>query len=1300
MPLPLNPYIAGNPVGNTSAFIGRDDILRTVLSALRQPEQNAITLYGQRRIGKTSILQALAQLLPQEGPYIPVYFDLQDKAAWQLEQVLEDLANTINRSLKLSPVLWGGDIRQQFRAEWLPGILQSLPVDSSLVLLFDEFDVLADPATGQAAADFFPYLRDLLNLDRTRLQFIFVIGRTPDDLSSIALSVFKGTPSTRVSLLSERNTEKLARISEANHSLLWSKDAIQTVWELTHGHPFLVQSLCSQVWERSYEETNTPEQVGTEQVLAAIPATLDASRNTLEWLWDGLSPAQRIVAAALAQAGAKAVDDIELERILREGGVRLVIRELQDAPKLLQDWDLLESDPQGYRFRVELLRRWIEQNRPLKRVQSEVDRVQPLAESLYNAALGYYEKEEYSEAEKSLQAALRANPSHIRANEMLADLLIVQNRLESARQLLEALYQTAPALARPRLVQVYLQLAQAEGDENTQLTLLEKIFAIQPDDSNANSLKHKIWNSRAENALEHKDLQAALVAFRNAEAWGRVADMQQAIKEEDEIKLKFINGREAISLGEWNKSISYLKEVIENHPDYVYEGESAADLFATAVREGRKALPYWQKILRRPQTLKIFNMVLLVAFIAFCVGFGYIIAQQGAKGVGVASFLATPTQTATPSFTPTASLTPTSTPTFTPTASLTPTITPSFTPTARPTIGIGNATQLNISYLPSSHQSEVLSVAISYGDSPVMASGSANGEVILWEFSTGKFLKTLSTGKGNNGINDLAFSSDGQKLAAATWNGQVWIWDLKSIDIDIDTPFQVLESESLSTAWSLNFSPDGRKLAVAYSTQDIILWNAETGTLLEKIVTDSSGEIYAVSFSAKGEFLAFGGASKALTLWNIAKHEKVWQSTGHTLPIKSISFSSNNSFVATGGDDGVICLWNFETGKVIWFQAGHVDGVNSVLFTPDSTTLISASQDKTISLWDVQTAQKLKTLSGHYGEVNDLAYSASGNVLASASSDYSVILWDMSGETEKQVLSQNTTKITALDFSPDSKTLASGSVDGKIVLWNMDQGVPVTNIQYTSKAIKRIKLYDNGKKLVFSPDEKYIALWNITENQIIKELEISSPARGIAFSPSGVNLAAIDNGKIFLWDITNGQLLKESSTFPDSQYVHYVSNNELIVANYSGYSSYISLWNSEENTSNTLVELNSYSYPRKFILRDTVVSNRSNVFFMESNDPCSYCSLSYALRSIALDKSPQPKSVAVSGMLNGLVLSPDGEILAGYRGNLVEIYDDNLVLLTTIDFYSREVSALSFSPDKKFLAVGFVDGSIALLAIQ
>src|SRR5262249_18739934 len=148
--------IAGNPVGKTQAFVGREDVLREVMRVIKNPSQNAIALYGQRRIGKTSILQYLTMHLPEEGAYKPVYFDLQDKAAMTLERVLEELPRTIalvcgNPSLDLN-----SNVETSFRSQWLPELLQGLKEKEKLVLLFDEFDILANPRGDQATKAFFP----------------------------------------------------------------------------------------------------------------------------------------------------------------------------------------------------------------------------------------------------------------------------------------------------------------------------------------------------------------------------------------------------------------------------------------------------------------------------------------------------------------------------------------------------------------------------------------------------------------------------------------------------------------------------------------------------------------------------------------------------------------------------------------------------------------------------------------------------------------------------------------------------------------------------------------------------------------------------------------------------------------------------------------------------------------------------------------------------------------------------------------------------------------------------------------
>jgi hypothetical protein len=451
--IPQNPYVAGNPVGGTRAFVGRAEILDKVEEVLRRPQDSAIVLYGQRRIGKTSLLQHLETHLARVGFCEPVYFDLQDKATWPLGRVLEDLARTIAQALGLFDFDLRFDPETIFYEEWLPGILGGLPEGSCLALLLDEFDVLADPKTGRASETLFPYLSGLLSRSHGRLQSILTIGRNADDLSTVALSLFKDSLHQCVSLLSEEDAASLVRLSEANTTTLyWPDEAVEQVLKLTSGHPYLTQQLCAHVWEQSYEKgAERVPSVNSGDVEAAVPETLDASRSSLEWLWDGLPRTDRVFVSVLAEVGPGSIAQEELEQLLEERDLRVVIQGLQDGLQPLKNWDMIELTPSGYRFRVELLRQWIAEHKYLSRVREELDRTDPVAHSLYQAARELYRGGQSQQAIASLCQAIELNPDHVGASQLLADIRATQERSSLARQLGDLF---SIVLSRPRVIAI------------------------------------------------------------------------------------------------------------------------------------------------------------------------------------------------------------------------------------------------------------------------------------------------------------------------------------------------------------------------------------------------------------------------------------------------------------------------------------------------------------------------------------------------------------------------------------------------------------------------------------------------------------------------------------------------------------------------------------------------------------------------------------------------------------------------------------------------------------------------------
>ncbi|MGB0384173.1 MAG: AAA family ATPase, partial [Ardenticatenaceae bacterium] len=255
----LNPYITSHPIDKPANFFGRADILHNVTQLLQHKEHNTIVLYGQRCIGKTSLLLQLEEQLGGGGVFSPVYFDLMGKAEISLGDLLYQLAQEIASVVgqNLPP-------REEFDAEGIYFCQTFLPhaasaaAEGGLVLLFDEFDVLDRPQAKPASETFFPYLRRWM-ADFERVQLVFVMGRQPQAFLLNRRSIFKGVPAIPLSLFSRKEAANIVRQAQQNESLSWLVAAVNQVWRWTEGHPYFTQVLCRVVWQNAYQ--NKPKEV-------------------------------------------------------------------------------------------------------------------------------------------------------------------------------------------------------------------------------------------------------------------------------------------------------------------------------------------------------------------------------------------------------------------------------------------------------------------------------------------------------------------------------------------------------------------------------------------------------------------------------------------------------------------------------------------------------------------------------------------------------------------------------------------------------------------------------------------------------------------------------------------------------------------------------------------------------------------------------------------------------------------------------------------------------------------------------
>ena len=527
----FNPYIAGAPLREERGFFGRKDVINRVIQELRNPMTNALVLFGQRRIGKTSLLLQLKHTLPANS-FFPVYFDLQDQASHSLGQLLADLADTIaeQAGMQLPDPKDFDDAGYFFRRSFLMELYQTLGDPIRPVLLLDEFDVLDQMtekklAEAASAKTFFPFLRRLMT-DDPRLAFVFVVGRHAEDLSLDFAATFKSSIAQEIWTLNRQDAEALVRQANTQGTLRFTDQAVERILYLAEGHPYLTQLLCQRIWEQAYNtRTSKPPSIDRTEVEAAIPDVLETGYNALIWVWDGLSAAEKIYASALAETAeeGKIIPENVVIEALADHAARLRAREIEVAPRdLVKRRVLVQVGEREYRFAIELFRRWVRKYKPLRDVKNELDQVDPLAAQLFRTGQEFFNRRQWREAIDEFRDALKINRNHFFARLLLGEALLEIKEIDNAVKEMKSAYELDRAegtlpLARALISQA--KMREAVGNYGGSLASIERALHISPNEREAQKIKQDILakdpfrNYQIKEVLDHGGIASTLLAY-------------------------------------------------------------------------------------------------------------------------------------------------------------------------------------------------------------------------------------------------------------------------------------------------------------------------------------------------------------------------------------------------------------------------------------------------------------------------------------------------------------------------------------------------------------------------------------------------------------------------------------------------------------------------------------------------------------------------------------------------------------------------------------------------------------------
>ncbi|MFN8490161.1 MAG: hypothetical protein U0350_21415 [Caldilineaceae bacterium] len=360
-----SPYVIGIPLtAQQEIFVGRTEISARIEQLLLDRRHPPLLLYGQRRMGKTSLLNNLGRLLP--STIVPFFVDMQGPVALANDYAgfLYNLARSMvesarrQRSLTIPAITRAELDNDPFTAfdEWLDKVEAVLGTRTALLAL-DEFEVLDSAFTsGRFSAEaILGMLRHWIQ-HRPRFKILLTGSHVIDELKHWA-SYLINVQVVHIGYLKPEEARQLIERPVKDFALRYESEASQRVIALTCGHPALTQLLCYEIVALKNQQAPPVRRLATvADVEAAVPHALEHGSLFFSEIEHGqLDPSSaallRFMAAQgegalLSQSTLNAQDPTHAEAALA----------------LLLRRELIEAINGHYRFQVELIRRWFAQS--------------------------------------------------------------------------------------------------------------------------------------------------------------------------------------------------------------------------------------------------------------------------------------------------------------------------------------------------------------------------------------------------------------------------------------------------------------------------------------------------------------------------------------------------------------------------------------------------------------------------------------------------------------------------------------------------------------------------------------------------------------------------------------------------------------------------------------------------------------------------------------------------------------------------------------------------------------------------
>jgi WD40 repeat protein len=439
-----------------------------------------------------------------------------------------------------------------------------------------------------------------------------------------------------------------------------------------------------------------------------------------------------------------------------------------------------------------------------------------------------------------------------------------------------------------------------------------------------------------------------------------------------------------------------------------------------------------------------------------------------------------------------------------------------------------------------------------YSPDGKLIAASSEHEILVWERSTGRRLRTLP----RRGRDDmlLSFSPDSKQILCI--DSDLFFWDLATgretgrrelnhsnfffVAISKDLKWGLLESSSEDRSilamidlskpgarpeelighskklLGAEASPQGNRIASYAEDGTIRIWNANSHESIH-VFKAPEGDVSAIAWSPDGKHIAssHGGCSRIIEAESGAEVTRLAHpedSGGFT----QIEFTPDGlRVVATW--TGLIYVFDAKTGKELREISLDESLLSRFRVSPDGSEIAAIINGNVIQRFDLETGRVLAPAAMNLRNGKRIAVSSIEKTV-NVANKYRVQVWDAGNARELRNQKPESYSGDSPAFSGDARRFASIG-PGCIKIWDGQSGAEVRHLRReVTEYYRKVASSFDGRYCAAANEDDQIAMWDTTTGKFLGTALPASYCDCLRFSDDGRFLAASDNIRIEIFD--------------------------------------------------------------------------------------------------------------------------------------------------------------------------------------